>query len=128
LWCFVAALGRYAEPFELFAAYGIANVLAAIPVTQLGSGSSTQRRRPLLVSFGLPEHIATLGAQLAAGQRLVADPDRRHRLPDAAAAGAIATTVTGHVECLAMVRCLPTLAVAAAAAIPMLAPTMVSLG
>jgi uncharacterized protein (TIRG00374 family) len=67
LWCFVAALGRYAEPFELFAAYGIANVLAAIPVTPRG-GLVDATTPALLVSFGLPKHIATLGVL---GWRLV---------------------------------------------------------
>ena len=49
LWCFVVALGRYAEPFELFAAYGIAKVLAAIPVPWGGLGG---RRRDAARSAG----------------------------------------------------------------------------
>src|SRR6185437_12330416 len=31
LWCFIAAFGRFADPVGLFAAYGIGNVLGAIP-------------------------------------------------------------------------------------------------
>jgi uncharacterized protein (TIRG00374 family) len=68
LWCFLAALGRYVEPFELFAAYGIANLLAAIPVTPGGLGVVDATAPALLVSFGVPGHVATLGVL---GWRLV---------------------------------------------------------
>ncbi|HVA87470.1 MAG TPA: lysylphosphatidylglycerol synthase transmembrane domain-containing protein, partial [Candidatus Saccharimonadales bacterium] len=33
LWSFVSAFGHFVDPVELFAAYGIANVLGAIPIT-----------------------------------------------------------------------------------------------
>ena len=33
LWAFIAALGHYVNPIELFVAYGVGNVLAAIPIT-----------------------------------------------------------------------------------------------
>ncbi len=36
LWCFIAAFGRFTNPVGLFAAYGIGNVLGAIPVTRPG--------------------------------------------------------------------------------------------
>ena len=45
LWCFVAAFGSLANPVELFAAYGIANVAGALPLTPGGLGSSTRWRR-----------------------------------------------------------------------------------
>jgi uncharacterized protein (TIRG00374 family) len=58
LWCFVAAFGRLLNPVELFAAYGIANVAGALPVTPAGLGV-VDSLTPLL---------------------LAADPGRRHRL------------------------------------------------
>lgn len=38
LWCFVAALGHYVNPVVLFAAFGMANVAAALPLTPSGLG------------------------------------------------------------------------------------------
>jgi uncharacterized protein (TIRG00374 family) len=68
LWSFVAALGRFVDPFELFAAYGIANVLGAIPITPGGLGVIEASAASLLVSFGLTSNIATLAV---IGWRLV---------------------------------------------------------
>lgn len=68
LWCFVAAFGRYVDPFELFAAYGIANVAGAIPVTPAGLGVVDSIAPLLLVSFGVTRNVATLGVL---GWRLV---------------------------------------------------------
>jgi len=61
LWCFVAAFGSFANPVGLFAAYGIANVLGAIPVTPAGLGVIDSVTPVLLVSFGLTRSVATLG-------------------------------------------------------------------
>jgi uncharacterized protein (TIRG00374 family) len=61
LWCFIAAFGRYASPVGLFAAYGIANVLGAIPVTPGGLGIIDTVTPVLLVGFGLTRSVATLG-------------------------------------------------------------------
>ena len=61
LWSFLAALGWIVDPIELFAAYGIANVLAAIPITPGGLGVIEASMGALLVSFGVPASIATLG-------------------------------------------------------------------
>lgn len=61
LWAFLAALGRLVDPVELFAAYGIANMLAAIPITPAGLGVVEASVGALLVSFGVPGSIATLG-------------------------------------------------------------------
>ena len=61
LWCFVAAFGRLVNPFELFAAYGIANVAGALPVTPGGLGVVDSVTPLLLVSFGITRSVATLG-------------------------------------------------------------------
>jgi uncharacterized protein (TIRG00374 family) len=61
LWCFVAAFGRLVNPFELFAAYGIANVAGALPVTPAGLGVVDSVTPLLLVSFGVTRSVATLG-------------------------------------------------------------------
>jgi uncharacterized protein (TIRG00374 family) len=68
LWCFIAAFGGYANPVGLFAAYGIANVLGAIPVTPGGLGIIDTVTPVLLVGFGLTRSVATLGVL---GWRLV---------------------------------------------------------
>jgi hypothetical protein len=60
LWSFLAALGRYVNPIELFAAYGIANVLAAIPITPGGLGFVEASLPLLLASFGLTKNVALL--------------------------------------------------------------------
>ena len=68
LWCFVAAFGRFVNPAELFAAYGIANVARALPVTPAGLGVIDSVAPLLLVSFGVTRSVATLGVL---GWRLV---------------------------------------------------------
>jgi hypothetical protein len=61
LWCFVAAFGHFANPVELFAAYGIANVAGALPVTPGGLGVVDSITPLLLVGFGVTRSVATLG-------------------------------------------------------------------
>ncbi len=68
LWCFVAAFGKFVNPVELFAAYGIANVAGALPVTPGGLGVVDSIAPLLLVSFGVTRSLATLGVL---GWRLV---------------------------------------------------------
>lgn len=68
LWCFVAAFGRAVDPVELFAAYGIANVAGALPITPAGLGVVDSVAPLLLVSFGVTRNVATLGVL---GWRLV---------------------------------------------------------
>ena len=68
LWSFLAALGQFVDPIELFAAYGIANVLAVIPITPGGLGIIEASGGALLVSFGVPGSVATYGVL---GWRLV---------------------------------------------------------
>ncbi|MBV9205859.1 MAG: flippase-like domain-containing protein [Actinobacteria bacterium] len=61
LWCFVAAFGRFLNPVELFAAYGIANVAGVLPFTPAGLGVIDSLLPLLLVSFGITRSVATLG-------------------------------------------------------------------
>ncbi len=61
LWCFVAAFGHLVNPIELFAAYGIANVAGALPITPGGLGVVDSVAPLLLVSFGTTRSVATLG-------------------------------------------------------------------
>ena len=61
LWCFVAAFGHLANPIELFAAYGIANVAGALPITPGGLGVVDSIAPLLLVGFGVTRSVATLG-------------------------------------------------------------------
>ncbi len=61
LWCFVAAFGSFVNPAELFAAYGIANVLGVLPITPAGLGVIDSTAPLLLVSFGVTRSVATLG-------------------------------------------------------------------
>jgi hypothetical protein len=61
LWCFVAAFGHLANPVELFAAYGIANVAGALPLTPGGLGVVDSITPLLLVGFGVTRSTATLG-------------------------------------------------------------------
>jgi uncharacterized protein (TIRG00374 family) len=68
LWCFIGAFGRLVNPVELFAAYGIANVAGALPVTPGGLGVVDSVTPLLLVSFGVTRSVATLGVL---GWRLV---------------------------------------------------------
>jgi hypothetical protein len=68
LWCFIAAFGRFVNPAELFAAYGIANVAGALPFTPAGLGVVDSVTPLLLVSFGVTRNVATLGVL---GWRLV---------------------------------------------------------
>ncbi len=68
LWCFIAALGRYFDPILLFAAYGIGNVVAVIPLMPGGLGLVEVTTIGLLSASGLPPSVATLGVL---GWRLV---------------------------------------------------------
>ncbi len=61
LWVFIAAFGHYVRPDELFIAYGIANVLAAIPITPGGLGVVETSLTVALVGFNTPRAIAGLG-------------------------------------------------------------------
>jgi hypothetical protein len=58
LWAFLAAFHRYVNPVELFAAYGIGNVLAVIPITPGGLGVVEATTILLLKSFGVAGDVA----------------------------------------------------------------------
>ena len=60
LWCFVAALGHHVDPVLLFAAFGIANVAAAMPITPSGLGVIEVTLPLLLAADGVTKGVATL--------------------------------------------------------------------
>lgn len=68
LWCFIAALGHDVNPAVLFAAFGIANVAAAIPLTPSGLGVIEVVLPLLLAGSGVTKGVATLAV---IGWRLV---------------------------------------------------------
>ncbi len=61
LWVFLLAFGHAVSPIDLLVAYGLANVLAVIPLTPGGLGVIEGVLIPTLVGFGVPLGIATLG-------------------------------------------------------------------
>jgi len=61
LWAFVAAYGHVSRPIDLFVAYGVANVLAAVPLTPGGLGIVEAVAATSLIGFGVPAGIAWLG-------------------------------------------------------------------
>ena len=61
LWAFVAAYGHISRPIDLFVAYGVANVLAAVPLTPGGLGIVEAVAATSLIGFGVPAGIAWLG-------------------------------------------------------------------
>jgi uncharacterized protein (TIRG00374 family) len=65
---FVGAFGRWVNPDGLLVAYGLANVLAAIPLTPGGLGVIEATLTSVLVGFGTTRAIATLGV---VGYRLI---------------------------------------------------------
>lgn len=58
---FLAAFGHTAEVLGLFIGYGLANVLAVLPITPGGLGIIEGVLVPTLVAFGSPSSIAILG-------------------------------------------------------------------
>jgi hypothetical protein len=60
LWAFLASFGHFVLPFELFVAYGVANVMAVIPITPGGLLIVESVSSGLLASFGVPYSIALL--------------------------------------------------------------------
>jgi uncharacterized membrane protein YbhN (UPF0104 family) len=68
LWCFVASLGHYVNPVVLFAAFGIANVAAALPLTPGGLGVIEGTLPLLLAGSGVTTGAAALAV---IGWRLV---------------------------------------------------------
>ena len=64
LWVFVAAFGYRVELDGLIVAFGLANVLAAIPITPGGLGVVEAVLTSGLVGFGTPRGVAVLGVVL----------------------------------------------------------------
>lgn len=61
LWVFLRAFGPAVDPDALIIAFGLANVLAVIPITPGGLGVIEGVLIPTLVGFGLTRSEATLG-------------------------------------------------------------------
>lgn len=61
LWVFVLSFGRAVSPIDLLVAYGLANILAVIPITPGGLGVVEGVLIPTLVGFHVPKAIAILG-------------------------------------------------------------------
>jgi uncharacterized protein (TIRG00374 family) len=61
LWVFLAAFGHFMTPYGLLVAYGLAQVLAFIPITPGGLGIVEGVLVPTLVGFGSPRGVAILG-------------------------------------------------------------------
>lgn len=61
LWVFIRAFDRSVEFDALLIAFGLANVLAAIPITPGGLGVVDASLVASLIGFGLPRRIATIG-------------------------------------------------------------------
>ena len=68
LFVFIAALGKIVSPIDLLVAYGLAQVLAVIPITPSGLGVIEGVLIPTLAGFGVPRATAILGVL---GYRLV---------------------------------------------------------
>ena len=60
LWVFIWAFGHVISPIDLLVAYGLANVLAAIPLTPAGLGVVEGVLITTLVGFGVPHSQAIL--------------------------------------------------------------------
>ena len=61
LWVFLRAFGASVNPVYLMVAFGLAGVLAAIPITPGGLGLVEAALAPTLVGFGVPANTATIG-------------------------------------------------------------------
>jgi uncharacterized protein (TIRG00374 family) len=61
LWVFLYAFGYAIDPVGLLVSYGIASVMAVIPITPGGLGIVEGVMIPLLVGFGVPRSVALLG-------------------------------------------------------------------
>ncbi|HUY23167.1 MAG TPA: YbhN family protein [Acidimicrobiales bacterium] len=68
LFVFIAAFGKIVSPIDLLVAYGLAFVLAVIPITPSGLGVIEGVLIPTLAGFGVPRGTAILGVL---GYRLV---------------------------------------------------------
>ncbi len=60
LWIFCAAFGKWFSPVDVLVAYGLANVLAAIPITPGGLGVVEGVLIPTLSGFGAAKQVVVL--------------------------------------------------------------------
>lgn len=60
LWVFIAAFGKLISPIDLLVAYGLANILAVIPITPGGLGVIEGVLIPTLSGFGVDKGVATV--------------------------------------------------------------------
>lgn len=61
LWVFLLAFGKVVNPDGLIVAYGLANVLAALPITPGGLGVVEGVLIPVVTGFGMAPGVAILG-------------------------------------------------------------------
>ncbi len=61
LWVLLLAFGWTGHPVSVAVAFGLVNVLAALPVTPRGLGVLEAVLIPMLIGFGAPAYVATLG-------------------------------------------------------------------
>jgi hypothetical protein len=61
LWVFLLAFGQFVSPVDLLVAYGLANIVAVLPITPGGLGIVEGTLIPTLVWFRVPATIATVG-------------------------------------------------------------------
>ena len=61
LFVFVGAFGHWVDPVGLLVAYGVANIVAALPITPGGLGVVEATVSGILVGFGTPRSIAIWG-------------------------------------------------------------------
>ncbi len=64
LWVFIVAFGHVISPIDLLVAYGLANILAVLPVTPGGLGVIEGILIPTIAGFGVPKAIAILAVLL----------------------------------------------------------------
>jgi hypothetical protein len=61
LWVFLWAFGHFVSPVDLLVAYGLANIVAVLPITPGGLGIVEGTLIPTLVWFRVPVAVATIG-------------------------------------------------------------------
>ena len=61
LWVFLLAFGAHISPIDVLVAYGLANILAVIPVTPSGLGVIELTIVAVLKGFGVPGGVAAAG-------------------------------------------------------------------
>ncbi len=88
LYVFLLAFGARVSPIDVLVAYGLANILAVIPLTPSGLGVIELTVVAVLKGFGVPGGVAAAGRpQLAPGELLAAHPLRRSRPTSRCASG-----------------------------------------